>query len=1003
MAYKLNPFTGNLDYYVALPLGNLSDPGTDGITVTGGAGAVVGSGTSISQRAADATHNGYLSAADWAIFNNKLSPSFGNYITNPDAEIDTSGWNLYNNSGNTATAYVVISDITFTSVAPGTSGNGINIDYVFHPTQSYTNPLVTVLSPTHVTVAWYNGPTVLNNPTATQLKAAWDAVPGAVALATSAITGTASRLQYITGGHLTANGGDTTPINGVGGSIAGVTFTRNTSTPLVGTASFDLGKDANNRQGQGVSTDFVINSLDVGQTLQISFAYKASAGMVLGSNADVQIFAYDISNAVLIPVTPLRTLSGSVNTAKTFVGKFQTVSSSSSYRLILHITTTNAAAWDLSLDQVVVNDVITPGAATQVPSVVLLANPVSGAVTDRMVVMWTDGATQWVPATISGASGSISGDLGVMLGFATNIIGSVADIYIRGYMNGFSFGPFVGFEQYIDNTAGQISPLPSPFNDAYVGVGKSISSTELNIDFYKHIDAVGVKGGLLTNNGANNGGGDTVLIVGANGNVLVANSAVANGINWAAAVVAANPFTYTVATRTLTFQSQAANTFLAAPNGLAGAPTARLIVAADIPTLNQNTTGSAATLTTPRTIAGSSFNGSANIALANKFIVQGTADAGLTAAQFLGSLATGILKNTTTTGVLSIATGSDIPTVMTILGDLVYGGAAGAPTRLAGDTSNIRKFLRQLSVGGVSTAPVWDVLSSTDISNLSSVPGATVTNALNTINQSVQEVLLSAINNGTTVTANTTIPTWATVSADTLSGFAASTGIYTIQVAGDYVVDFSAATTTGTPLSQVYKNGVLVQTGTGSGVRSTSSTTIPGCVVGDTITVALNTSLTLTSTNTDTILNISKISGSASQVVNARYHSCATAITSVLATVTYTVKDFDTQSAAYSGGVYTIPSAGKYMVKASLSLTAATAAAGNNYDIIIRKNGTEVARYKYVVGAATQKPNTVVVEDLVSCVLNDTIDIQASAAGTTPSISNGTTSLNFFYINKMSN
>ena len=41
------------------------------------------------------------------------------------------------------------------------------------------------------------------------------------------------------------------------------------------------------------------------------------------------------------------------------------------------------------------------------------------------------------------------------------------------------------------------------------------------------------------------------------------------------------------------FSSQAANTFLAAPNGTSGVPTFRTIVAADIPTLNQNTTGSA--------------------------------------------------------------------------------------------------------------------------------------------------------------------------------------------------------------------------------------------------------------------------------------------------------------------------------------------------------------------------------------------------------------------------
>jgi hypothetical protein len=63
------------------------------------------------------------------------------------------------------------------------------------------------------------------------------------------------------------------------------------------------------------------------------------------------------------------------------------------------------------------------------------------------------------------------------------------------------------------------------------------------------------------------------------------------------------------------YASKTANTFLAAPNAAAGVPTFRAIVAADIPTLNQNTTGSAATLTTARTIGGVSFNGSANINL----------------------------------------------------------------------------------------------------------------------------------------------------------------------------------------------------------------------------------------------------------------------------------------------------------------------------------------------------------------------------------------------------
>lgn len=81
------------------------------------------------------------------------------------------------------------------------------------------------------------------------------------------------------------------------------------------------------------------------------------------------------------------------------------------------------------------------------------------------------------------------------------------------------------------------------------------------------------------------------------------------------------------------------------------------------PTFNQNTTGSAAKWTTARNLAGNSVDGSANVAFANKFIVQGTTDTGLSAAQFLGALGTGIVKNTTTTGILSIAVAADFPTL----------------------------------------------------------------------------------------------------------------------------------------------------------------------------------------------------------------------------------------------------------------------------------------------------------------------------------------------------
>lgn len=53
--------------------GNLTAAGTDGIAITGGTGSVLGSGTSIAQQVADATHNGYLSSTDWNTFNGRQS------------------------------------------------------------------------------------------------------------------------------------------------------------------------------------------------------------------------------------------------------------------------------------------------------------------------------------------------------------------------------------------------------------------------------------------------------------------------------------------------------------------------------------------------------------------------------------------------------------------------------------------------------------------------------------------------------------------------------------------------------------------------------------------------------------------------------------------------------------------------------------------------------------------------------------------------------------------
>ena len=710
----------------ALTIGNLTDVGTDGITITGGTGAVIGTGTSISQHVADTSHNGYLDASDWNTFNNKLDASRFNYITNPDAEINTTGWNLYNDSGRTVPASLVNQDITYTSTLSGGGGNGVEIEYIYNASFPSSTPNINVISSTHVQVQWNNGPTVSNNPTATQLQTAWNAVPSAVAIATIAITGTPTKLQYIVGAEFLSGGGDTSPVDGTGGVVAGVTLTRNTSTPLQGVASFDLGKDAANREGQGVSTDFIINSLDKGQTLQINIAYEGSSGMVLGASSDVQIFMYDITNAVLIPVTPLKTLAGPVNTIKEYTGQFVASVNSVNYRLILHIATANATAWDLLFDNVVVNDVLTPQTAVQVPSVVLLGQAISGSVTDHMAVMWTDGASQWVPCT------SVYGnDYWSMIGFATNIVGSTASIFVHGYMDGFSFGPFSGYNQYVDPAnPGGLTPLPSPFTDTYVIMGKAISATAINIQVFKGIDlivssiATPVKGGLLTNDGANDGDGDEVLLVGANGNVLVANSAVNLGLNWAPAVVAAAPFTYVTSTMTLTAAT--------ATNSVAG-----FLSAADHTTFSAK---QSSTLTSAHILVGNASNVATDVAMTGDVAITNAGVTSISAATVTGKLITGYVSGAGTVA----ATDTILQAIQKLNGNdiLKQSSTLTSAHILVGNGSNVATDVAMTGDVAITNAGVTSISAATVTGKLITgyVSGSGTVAATDSILQAIQKL-----------------------------------------------------------------------------------------------------------------------------------------------------------------------------------------------------------------------------------------------------------------------
>src|SRR5579863_3461070 len=118
--------SGGLTPAISITTGNLSDStgGSDGITVTGGTGVLVGTNASIAQQVANNSQNGYLSAANFTAFSTKISsisvtspllttggltPTLSIQVANStqNGYLDSTDWNTFNNKGS-------VSSVTFT-------------------------------------------------------------------------------------------------------------------------------------------------------------------------------------------------------------------------------------------------------------------------------------------------------------------------------------------------------------------------------------------------------------------------------------------------------------------------------------------------------------------------------------------------------------------------------------------------------------------------------------------------------------------------------------------------------------------------------------------------------------------------------------------------------------------------------------------------------------------------------------------------------------------------
>lgn len=195
--------------------------------------------------------------------------------------------------------------------------------------------------------------------------------------------------------------------------------------------------------------------------------------------------------------------------------------------------------------------------------------------------------------------------------------------------------------------------------------------------------------------------------------------------------VTGSPVTDT-GTIALSLVSQTARSVFAAPTATAGTPSFRALEAADIQSgvfgITRGGTGLSSTPTNGQLLIG---NG-----------------AGYTLATLTAG--TGI---SITNGVGSIQIDNTLPgflNPMTTLGDIIYGGAAGAATRLGGETTTTRKFLRSVGVAGAATAPAWDTVTKTDV-GLSNVENTALSTWAGSTNLTTLGTIGAGVWNGTKI------------------------------------------------------------------------------------------------------------------------------------------------------------------------------------------------------------------------------------------------------------
>ena len=163
---------------------------------------------------------------------------------------------------------------------------------------------------------------------------------------------------------------------------------------------------------------------------------------------------------------------------------------------------------------------------------------------------------------------------------------------------------------------------------------------------------------------------------------------------------------------------------------ISAAPQWGTIAAADVPTLNQPTTGTAANVT--GTVA--TINGGTGLASLTTYAIVAGGTASTSPVQQIAAGTSGQVLTGNGAGTLpSFQANVGFINPMAVHGDTIYENAALAPAALPGNTTSTKNFLTSTGSGGTANTPAWGTIASADVPTLNQNTTGTAANVTGTV------------------------------------------------------------------------------------------------------------------------------------------------------------------------------------------------------------------------------------------------------------------------------